>query len=157
MQNPCNVCASPCTLHKILHGFTFERLSDGVYYAPTALSDALRHTSLQHQNRREPVPVMLVITSGMLYYLRMDNKDVKARLYTEGERIIETLKELEKHSLIECSPRHPERVRESSAGRMYRQYMSMLVSVYKAISAGNEGTEDSSPLRDFIKSRKGSI
>ena len=100
---------------------------------------------------------MLVITSGMLYYLRMDNKDVKTRLYTEGERIIETLKELEKHSLIECSPRHPERVRESSAGRMYRQYMSMLVTVYKAISARNEGTEDSSPLRDFIKSRKGSI
>ena len=100
---------------------------------------------------------MVVITAGMLYYVRMDNKDVKARLYTEGEKIIETLKELEKHSLIECSPRHPERVRESSAGRMYRQYMSMLVSVYKAISAGNEGTEDSSPLRDFIKSRKGSI
>ena len=93
----------------------------------------------------------------MLYHLRMDKNEVKTRLYTEGERIIETLKELEKHSLIECSPRHPERVRESSAGRMYRQYMSMLVSVYKAISAGNEGTEDSSPLRDFIKSRKGSI
>ena len=143
---------------QIMHGFTSERLSDGVYLGPTAsVRHSLTYISATSKGRRQPASIMLVITSGMLYHLRMDKNEVKARLYAEGERIIETLKELEKHSLIECSPRHPERVRESSAGRMYRQYMSMLVTVYKAISAGNEGTEDSSPLRDFIKSRKGSI
>ena len=75
------------------------------------------------------------------------------RLVFEAGRIINILKTLEACPMFETSEKHPGKIRESAAGRMYRQYMSMLISVYKALDISGAPEADISPLREYLASR----
>lgn len=75
------------------------------------------------------------------------------RLAFEAEHIINILKTLEGCSMFETSEKHPGKMRESSAGRMYRQYMSMLIALYKALDNNGASDSDMSPLREYLASR----
>lgn len=83
------------------------------------------------------------------------NNEARARLLTEAGRVVKILKELEPFDMLERSDKHPDKVRESSAGRMYRQYMTMLIQIVKALDTGSDGGAETSPLREFIASRSG--
>lgn len=75
------------------------------------------------------------------------------RLVFEAGRIINILKTLEACPMFETSEKHPGKIRESAAGRMYRQYMSMLITVYKALDISGASEADISPLREYLASR----
>lgn len=75
------------------------------------------------------------------------------RLMFEAGRIINILKTLEVCPMFETSEKHPGKIRESAAGRMYRQYMSMLITVYKALDISGAPDSDISPLRAYLASR----
>lgn len=75
------------------------------------------------------------------------------RLMFEAGRIINILKTLEACPMFETSEKHPGKIRESAAGRMYRQYMSMLITVYKALDISGAPDSDISPLREYLASR----
>ena len=75
------------------------------------------------------------------------------RLIFEAGRIINILKTLEACPMFETSEKHPGKIRESAAGRMYRQYMSMLITVYKALDISGTPDSDISPLREYLASR----
>ena len=75
------------------------------------------------------------------------------RLVFEAGRIINILKTLEACPMFETSEKHPGKIRESAAGRMYRQYMSMLITVYKALDISGAPEADISPLREYLASR----
>ena len=77
------------------------------------------------------------------------------RLVSEAARIIKILDDLEGVSMLERSEKHPDRVRESAAGRMYRQYMAMLIQIAKALDVGRGAEGELSPLREYIASRMG--
>ena len=86
--------------------------------------------------------------------MKQDHNDTtRSRLIHEADRIITTLKELESAPLLERSKTHPERVRESEAGRMYRRYIAMLCNIYKALGGDRSDDEALSPLREYIKQR----
>lgn len=75
------------------------------------------------------------------------------RLVFEAGRIINILKTLEACPMFETSEKHPGKIRESAGGRMYRQYMSMLITVYKALDISGAPEADISPLREYLASR----
>lgn len=75
------------------------------------------------------------------------------RLMFEAGRIINILKTLEACPMFETSEKRPGKIRESAAGRMYRQYMSMLITVYKALDISGAPDSDISPLREYLASR----
>lgn len=75
------------------------------------------------------------------------------RLMSEAARIIKILDDLDGVSMLERSEKHPDRVRESAAGRMYRQYMAMLIQIAKALDTGHGSEGEQSPLREYIASR----
>lgn len=88
------------------------------------------------------------------HIINMNNEtQTRDRLIFEAGRIIHILKTLEACPMFETSEKHPGKIRESAAGRMYRQYMSMLISVYKALDISGAPDSDISPLREYLASR----
>lgn len=98
------------------------------------------------------------INSTLCHIIGMEQNSgniARDRLVSEADRIIKILDDLEGVSMLERSEKHPDRVRESAAGRMYRQYMAMLIQIAKALDTGHGSEGELSPLREYIASRMG--
>lgn len=73
-------------------------------------------------------------------------------LKKEKERLEALLAELDGCALYEAHPRVKGQVRETPAGKLYRQYMALYLSVCKTLGK-TETEKESSPLRDYLASR----
>lgn len=73
-------------------------------------------------------------------------------LMKEKERLEALLEGLRECPFSEPHPRIKGQVRETSAGRLYRQYMTIYLSVCKTLGK-TETEKESSPLRDYLASR----
>lgn len=73
-------------------------------------------------------------------------------LEKEKERLETLLAGLEGVALFEPHPRAKGQVRETPAGKLYRQYFTLYMSCCKALGK-NEVEKESSPLRDYLATR----
>ena len=96
-------------------------------------------------DRREELRKLVQKTNATAVYPLIDNM-----IYLEGE--LERLKQL---PMIRVDDNNPERQKATAAAKLYKEFLQQYTNCVKVIAKaiGDDGTEEESPLRRWVKSR----
>ena len=96
-------------------------------------------------DRREELRKLVKKTNAEVIYPIIDKM-----LFLEGE-----LEKLEKLPMIRVSDEDPQRQKPTAAAKLYKEFLQQYTNCVKVVSraVGDDGKEEDSPLRAWVKSR----
>jgi hypothetical protein len=96
-------------------------------------------------DRREEIRKLVQKTNVAAVYPLIDKM-----LFLEGE-----LEKLERLPMIRVDENNPERQKATPAAKLYKEFLQQYTNCVKVIAKaiGDDGTEEESPLRKWVKSK----